>query len=125
VLKEFREFINKGNVVDLAVAFVLGIAFKAVIDAIAGSGDKPGILTAIIAIIFGGNIGGLANMGPTVNDTLIPIGALVAAIINFVAVAFILFLVVKAYNRFKKGPEAGPDQVALLTEIRDELRARR
>ena len=56
---------------------------------------------------------------------MIPIGAFIMAVINFVIVAFILFMVVKAYNRFKKEEEAaGPTQVELLVQIRDELRTR-
>lgn len=125
MIKEFKEFLMKGNLIDIAVAFVLGAAFSGVIGAFTGDGtpDKPGIVGSILAIIFGGNAQGFAGMGPTVNDTLIPIGSFVSALINFVLVGFVMFLVVKAYNKFRNQAPAEPsDEVKLLTEIRDGLR---
>ena len=55
IIKEFKEFINRGNVVDISVAFVMGAAFKTVVDSFAGSADQPGILGGLIGAIFGGN----------------------------------------------------------------------
>jgi large conductance mechanosensitive channel len=129
VLKEFKEFINKGNLVEIATAFIMGLAFKGVVDAFVGNGtpELPGIVGAIIAIIFGGGPAGLAGKGITVNDTLIPIGSFVAALINFLIIAFIMFLIVKAYNKMKKSspPDEPSDEVKLLGEIRDSLRSGR
>lgn len=125
MIKEFKEFLLKGNLIDIAVAFILGLAFANVVGAFTGDGtaDKPGIVGSILAIIFGGGVGGIAAKGPTVNETLIPIGAFVAAIINFVLVGLVMFIVVKAYNRFRKAAAAEPsDEVKLLTEIRDSVR---
>ncbi len=125
MIKEFQEFLLKGNLIDIAVAFILGLAFANVVGAFTGdgTGDKPGIVGSILAIIFGGGIGGIAGKGPVVNETLIPIGAFVAALINFVLVGLVMFMVVKAYNKFKKAAAAEPsDEVKLLTEIRDSVR---
>jgi large conductance mechanosensitive channel len=96
MLKEFREFIMKGNLIEIAVGLILALAFA-------------GVVTAF-----------------TLNGTPIPYGAFLTALVNFLIVAWILFLIVKAYNRMRKPPEAaGPTELELLTEIRDELRSRR
>ena len=130
LLGEFKEFINKGNVVDLAVAFVMGAAFKTVIDALAGNGsDNPGILGGLIGALFGGSQPDFSQKVLTVNGSNLPIGAFVSASLNFVIIGFAMFLVVKASNRFKRRQEADgaaePTTVELLAEIRDELRAAR
>src|SRR5215213_6025301 len=118
LLQEFKEFINKGNIVEVAVAFVLGIAFKTVIDAVAGNGnDNPGIIGGIIGAIFGGDQPNFAARGITVNDSFIPIGAFVSSVINFLLVALVLFVIVKMYNRMRRQAEAagaGPAEVELL-----------
>jgi large conductance mechanosensitive channel len=130
VLKEFKEFINKGNLIELATAFIMGLAFKSVVDAFVGNGtpELPGIVGSLIAIVFGGDAAaGLAGKGPVVNGTLIPIGSFVAALINFLIIAFVMFMIVKAYNKMKKNspPDEPSDEVKLLAEIRDQLRAPR
>lgn len=127
---EFKEFINKGNVVDLAVAFVMGAAFKTVIDALAGNGsDNPGILGGLIGAMFGGAQPDFSQKVLTVNGSNLPVGAFVTAALNFVIIGFAMFLVVKASNRFKRRMEADAPAEAtvneLLAEIRDELRAAR
>jgi len=123
--QEFKEFLSKGNVVAIAVAFVLGLAFKTVIDSIAGDGkDNPGIIGGILGAIFGGEQPNFNAKGITVNESFIPIGAFVTALINFLLVALVLFIIVKAYNRMRREPDAPPTEVDLLTEIRDSLRNR-
>lgn len=122
MLKEFREFINRGNLVDISVAFVLGVAFAAALSAL-----TEGVVTPLIGRIF--RVEGLQDF---VVGGDIQIGAFIAALLNFLVVAFVVFLVVKAYNAMKTrfeepGPEepsAEPDDVVLLREIRDELRNR-
>ena len=116
MLKEFRDFINRGNLIDLAVAFVTGVAFAAVVTAL-----TEGIVTPLIGRIF--QVDGLQTY---VIAGDIEIGRLLAAILNFLVVAFVMFLVVKAYNRTRKPPEAPAEAVdiVLLREIRDLLRAR-
>ena len=117
--KEFKEFISKGNLVEVAVAFVLGLAFKAVIDAF-----MTGIVNPIIGLILGKpNLDDVLTF--TVRDSTISIGLVLTQIVSLIIVGFVLFLIVKAYNRMRgPEPDTGPDEIALLTEIRDELRAR-
>jgi large conductance mechanosensitive channel len=116
LLKEFRDFINRGNLIDLAVAFVLGVAFAGVITSL-----TEGIITPLIGRIF--QVDGLQTY-VVAGD--IEIGRFLAALLNFVLVAFVMFLVVKAYNRMKRPAEAAPDpaDIVLLREIRDALTSR-
>jgi large conductance mechanosensitive channel len=116
MIREFKDFINRGNLVDIAVAFVMGLAFAAVITSLTND-----IINPIIAKIF--NVDDLN--GWVVED--IRIGAFLVAIINFLIVAFVMFLVVRAYNRMKTEAEVveePSEEVVLLTEIRDSLGAR-
>jgi large conductance mechanosensitive channel len=116
MIQEFKDFINRGNLVDIAVAFVMGIAFAAVINSLTND-----IVNPIIAKIF--NVDDLANW--VVED--IRIGAFLVALINFLIVAFVMFLVVKAYNRMRRAEEATEEpseEVVLLRDIRDGLRTR-
>jgi large conductance mechanosensitive channel len=116
-LKEFKEFINRGNLVDLAVAFVLGTAFAALVASFVDD-----ILMQVVAMIFGEpDFSGLTF---TINDAVFRYGAFLNAVITFIAVAGALFVVVKSYNRFRRQEPAGPTEVDLLTEIRDSLRSR-
>jgi large conductance mechanosensitive channel len=117
-IKEYRDFINKGDVVTVAVGLVMALYFKAIVDAIIA-----GIIEPIIAAIFGEN--DFYGIGFDLGDSFVSIGLVIQAAIYFVAVAFILFLIIKAYNRWKveaTEEEAGPTEVELLTQIRDELR---
>lgn len=122
---EFRRFISRGNVVELGVAFVMGAAFKTVIDASAGDGKtNQGILGGLIGAIFGGNRPNFNDRGVTLNGSFIPLGSLLTAGINFLLVAIVLFFVIKAYGRFRRSE---PDETTndLLASIRDELRKQR
>ena len=117
MIQEFRDFINRGNLVDIAVAFVMGLAFAAVITSLTND-----IINPLVAKIF--NIDNLADW--VVAD--IRFGAFLVAIINFLIVAFVMFLVIKAYNRMKSqqedAPEEPTEEVVLLREIRDGLGTR-
>jgi large conductance mechanosensitive channel len=117
LIQEFKDFINRGNLVDIAVAFVMGLAFAAVITSLTND-----IINPIVAKIF--NVDSLADW--VVAD--IRFGAFLVAIINFLIVALVMFLVVKAYNRMKSQQEDAPaeptEEVVLLREIRDGLRPR-
>jgi len=119
MLKEFREFIAKGNLVEIAVAFIMGLAFAAVVTAFTA------MVLGAIAYVFG-SANGIDAIGVHKGTVLvIPIGTFILAVINFLIVALVLFMVVKAYNRFKKQEEpAGPTEVELLMQIRDELARR-
>jgi large conductance mechanosensitive channel len=125
IWQQFKDFINRGNIIELGVAFVLGIAFKTIVDAFAGDGkDNPGILGGLIGAVFGGEQPNFGDRGPVVNGSFVPIGAFVTALLNFLVVALVLFVVVKAYTRLRRqaDEEAGPTEVELLTAIREELR---
>ena len=118
MLQEFKDFINKGDVVMIAVGLVMALTFKAIIDAFV-----EGIINPIIAAIFGET--SYVDMGFSINGSFISIGIVIGAIINFVAVAIILFFIVRAYNHWKaEDDDAAPTEVELLTEIRDALRNR-
>ena len=119
MLKEFKEFATKGNVMDLAVAVIMGGAFGAIITALT---DK--ILMPIIGAFIGKSF---ESLSVQVNGVNIQYGAFVQAIINFLLIAFFLFTVVKAMNSMKKkqeaAPPAGPSSTdKLLMEIRDALK---
>ncbi len=92
MIKEFKEFINQGNVVDLAVAVVLGAAFNKIVTSIVDD-----IIMPIIAML-----GGVENIAELTLGPIL-IGKVLAAIINFLIIAFVLFLIVKAINKSKKG----------------------
>ena len=120
MVAEFKDFINKGDVVTIAVGLVLALYFKQIVDKFI-----EGVITPILAAIFGEP--NYTSIGFDLGDAFISIGLVLGAIIDFIVVAFILFLLIKAYNKWKgESPEeeAGPTQVELLTEIRDALRSR-
>lgn len=119
MLKEFKEFAMKGNIVDLAVAVVIGGAFGKIITAFTDS-----IISPIIALIMGK--GGMSELTVTVGHTVFPIGTFIQAVIDFILIALVLFMVIKAINSFKKkeeaAPAAPPEDITLLREIRDALK---
>ena len=126
MFKGFREFVLRGNVVDLAVGIVIGVAFGAVVTALV-----DGLINPIIAAIFGKP--DLSSVGTfDLNHAHFSIGLILTAVINFALVAAaIYFLVVVPVNslrsRYEKPVEevlAGPSEIDLLTEIRDSLRNR-
>ncbi len=116
---EFKDFVSKGDVVTIAVGLIMALYFAKIVDALLN-----GVINPIIAAIFGES--SFTNIGFNIGDARISIGLVIDAAISFVVVAFILFLMIKAYNKYK-GPEdpGGPTSAELLTEIRDELRAQR
>jgi large conductance mechanosensitive channel len=125
--KEFKDFIATGNMVELAVAVILGLAVKSVIDAF-----MAGIANPLIGAIVGkpnlDNFLTFTVRKGTSNQSTISIGLVLTQIISLIIVGLVLFLFVKAYNRFRHPVEAvppRPNEIDLLTEIRDELRARR
>ncbi|MET0672873.1 MAG: large conductance mechanosensitive channel protein MscL [Microbacterium pygmaeum] len=133
MIQGFKEFITRGNVIDLAVAVVIGAAFTAIVNSIVA-----GIINPLIALIFQAD--SLDTLGPTVmgltgNEVFFPIGAIIGAVINFLAVAVIVYFVfVYPMNRFKEraAAKAGvseeeasdlPTEQELLIQIRDLLAA--
>ena len=120
MLKEFKEFAMKGNIVDLAVAVIIGTAFVKIVNALTDT-----IIMPIISLIIGK--GGVNDLYFTMGNTVFPIGGFLQAVIDFILVAFVLFLIIKAMNNFKKqeipaAPAAPPEDIILLREIRDELK---
>jgi len=122
--KEFRDFINRGNVIDLAVAVIIGGAFGAIIASLVDD-----IIMPIIGVLLGGV--DFTSLSIQVGDAMINYGNFIQATVIFVIIAFVLFLVVRGYNRMQKAeaeaePEAPPEpspEEALLTEIRDILKS--
>lgn len=116
--KEFRDFINKGDVITIAVGLVMALYFQKIVNAV-----LDGVINPIIAAIFGK--GAFTEIGFKLGDARISIGLVIDALISFVAVAIFLFFIVRAYNKYRAEtpPEPTPE-IDLLTEIRDELRAR-
>lgn len=130
-MKEFKDFAMKGNLVDIAVAFVMGGAFGKVVTSF-----TEGIVSPLIGMIGGADLSkNMYELKPAVLDAAGKIvteavavkwGDFVTAIINFIIVAFVMFLVIKAINSMKKKEEAAPagpsSTDALLMEIRDSLK---
>ncbi len=127
MLKGFKDFVMRGNVIDLAVAVVLGAAFTAIVNAIV-----KGLITPLIAAVFGKP--DLTQVGNfTINKADFSIGLILDAAFNFVIIAAaVYFILVVPVNKLmaalKRGEEAEPEapsaEVLLLTEIRDSLRTR-
>jgi large conductance mechanosensitive channel len=127
MIKEFKEFISKGNVMDMAVGIIIGGAFTAIVNSLV---EK--ILMPIIGAICGGM--SVEDMSVTVGNATIGYGAFLQAIIDFLLIALVLFAIIKALNKAKSmvvkeeeeapaEPEPVPEDIALLTEIRDLLKA--
>jgi len=121
ILKEFKEFAMKGNIVDLAVAVIIGGAFGAIISSLVDDVITPLLLTPALNAVGAKDIGAL-TWGT------IKYGNFLSAIIKFVVIAFVLFLLLKGMNSILKKkettPAAPPEEVMLLREIRDSLRNR-
>jgi large conductance mechanosensitive channel len=118
LLKEYKDFINKGNVVTTAVGLVMALYFKAIIDAII-----EGLINPIVAAVVGEE--SIEGIGFTINGAFFSVGLVINALIIFLIVAVVLFFIVKAYNRSAAAEDAPPTEVDLLVEIRDALRADR
>jgi large conductance mechanosensitive channel len=125
--REFREFVMRGNVLDLAVGVVIGAAFGKIVSSLVGDVIMPPIGVLLGGVDFS-QIGWVLK--PAVGDkpaVVLGIGKFIQAILDFVVIAFVIFMVVKAVNRMKReeppAAPAGPTPTErLLTEIRDLLR---
>jgi large conductance mechanosensitive channel len=119
LLDEFKAFVLRGNVVDLAVAVILGVAFGAVVASFTDD-----VLMAIIGAIVGEP--NFDELTVDIGDGVVRYGEFLTAVVNFLLIALALFLILKVLNQLIRRRDADPsDEVKLLTEIRDELRARR
>jgi large conductance mechanosensitive channel len=140
MIKEFRDFIAKGNVMDLAVGIIIGAAFTAIVNSLVTD-----LINPIIGLVTGGidfsNL--FINLSSTdqaslkaARDAGAPVfayGAFLTAVINFLIISFVVFLLVKAVNRIKESAvkkeapplaPAGPSELDVLLQIRDQLKAR-
>jgi large conductance mechanosensitive channel len=132
MLKEFKEFAIKGNLVDIAVAFVMGAAFNKVVSAFTG-----GLIAPLVGMLTGKDLSQNkwvikeevkdAAGAVTQPEVALLWGAFLTAIIDFLIVAFVMFLVIKGINSLKKKeaappPSPTPEDVILLREIRDALK---
>ncbi|MFD1429987.1 MULTISPECIES: large-conductance mechanosensitive channel protein MscL [Lacticaseibacillus] len=117
MLNEFKAFITRGNVLDMAVGVIIGGAFTALVGSL-----TKNLINPILSMFTSAS--NLANLSFTVLGAKFTYGAFINDIINFLIIAFIVFLIVKAANRVmpkKEAAPAGPTQEELLAEIRDLL----
>lgn len=124
MLQEFKEFIGRGNVIDLAVAVIIGGAFGAIISSLVDD-----IIMPLVGVLLGGV--DFAELSIVVGDATILYGSFIQAIVYFLIIALVLFLIVRGYNKLQKeeeeAPAAPPEPSAeeeLLAEIRDLLKAK-
>lgn len=130
MISEFKEFISRGNVVDLATAVVIGAAFGKIVTALV-----DGIVMPVIGFLTGGvsvsdwkyvlSPASVDAAGKEVAEVAIRYGAFIQTMIDFLLIALVIFLILKAYNRVRKpveAPAATPEDVLLLREIRDSLK---
>ncbi len=133
MVDEFKDFINQGNAMDMAVGVIIGAAFGKIVSALVEN-----MLMPIIGMFMGGvdfnNL--FINLGDEEFATLaaakeagagvLGYGSLIQALIDFLIIAFVIFMVIRTINKMKKPPEeaapAGPSEVDLLIEIRDSLK---
>lgn len=120
-VSEFREFISRGNVLDMAVGVVIGGAFTAIVTALVDN-----IITPLIGVLVGGL--DFTGLSVKVGEATIGYGAFIQAVINFLLISFVIFCVIRSFNKLAKkkeeepaAPPAPAEDVVLLREIRDLL----
>jgi len=130
LLKEFRNFINRGNVVELGVAFVMGASFKSLVDVFTNRLIEP-IIGLLINLPSIDNFGLFGDVDPSTGVSVGSFGAFLGEVINYTIIAFVMFLVIKAYNHFEdmvqddENEDVTPvdsREVQLLKEIRDGIK---
>ena len=121
-IAEFRKFIARGNVMDLAVGVIIGGAFKGIVDSLTND-----ILMPFVGIFIGEST--FAALSFQIGGATIALGSFIQAVVNFLIMAFVIFLMVKGINRFHRKKEEAPPpppkpsaEEVLLTEIRDLLK---
>ncbi|WP_421764277.1 large-conductance mechanosensitive channel protein MscL [Ekhidna sp.] len=129
MLKEFKEFIMKGNILDLAVAVIIGAAFKTVISSFVNDILMPPIGMALGGVDFSDLRYTIQEASDGVEAVAINYGAFTQTLIDFLIIAFVIFMVLKAYNSMQKKKEEAPaapptpsNEEVLLGEIRDLLK---
>jgi len=122
MMSEFKEFIAKGNAMDLAVGVIIGAAFGAIVNSLVSDVITPALLNPALKAAH------VENLAELKTDGGILYGKFLAAVISFLVIAFVIFIMVKAINSMKKKEApaptapAGPTQEELLTQIRDLLK---
>ncbi len=131
MIQEFKDFIAKGNVMDMAVGIIIGAAFTAIVTSLVDD-----LINPIISLFMGGiDFSGMGiRLSEGEDGAIFAYGNFIMALINFLIIAWVVFLLVKMVNRVKEAAEtpkeeapeepAGPTQEELLVEIRDALKAR-
>ena len=116
MMSEFKEFVSKGSLVDMAVGIIIGAAIGKMVGALVDN-----ILMPIIGMLMGGV--DFSTLAIKIGEASIGYGAFIQALIDFLIVAFVIFMIIRALNKMKsqEAEEDKPDEVALLTEIRDLL----
>jgi len=129
MVKEFREFAMRGNVVDMAVGIVIGAAFGKIVTSFVNDVLMPPIGIALGGVDFSDLVVTLKEASGEVTAVTLNYGSFIQTVIDFIIIAFAIFMVVKAMNSLKKkeeekpaAPPAPPADVVLLTEIRDLLK---
>ena len=134
IVAEFKEFITRGNVMDMAVGIIIGGAFTAIISSLVND-----VLMPVIGLLFGGidftslkYVIRAADEAAGIEEAAIRYGSFIQAIVNFLLIAIVIFLLVRGLNKLRRkkeepAPEPAPDpepseEVKLLTEIRDALK---
>ena len=121
IIKEFKEFISKGNVLDLAVGVIIGTAFSKIVTSLVND-----VIMPLIGIIIGGL--DFSKLSITVKDSEIMYGAFIQNVVDFLIIAVCIFAVIKVINKFRKPkvtedkPAPIPEDIKLLAEIRDLLK---
>ncbi|MEE1653976.1 large conductance mechanosensitive channel protein MscL [Brachymonas sp. G13] len=136
MLKEFKEFATKGNVMDLAVGVIIGAAFGKIVDSLVKDIVMP-LIGAVIGdidfsnmyVVLGNIPAGVANNLAALQEAGVPVlayGNFITIVINFLLLAFVIFMMIKQVNRMRKPEEAAPEapaeDIVLLREIRDSLK---
>ncbi|MEJ2107741.1 MAG: large-conductance mechanosensitive channel protein MscL [Acidiferrobacteraceae bacterium] len=131
MLKEFREFAVKGNVVDMAVGIIIGAAFGKIVSSLVGDVVMPPIGVVLGGVDFSSLVVTIKQATEGAPAVVISYGKFIQTIVNFTIVAFAMFIVIKSINAMKrkeeeapKAPAEPPAQEKLLTEIRDLLKQR-
>jgi large conductance mechanosensitive channel len=128
MLKEFKAFAMRGSVVDLAVGIIIGVAFGKIISSLVNDVIMPPIGVLLGGVDFSGLALQIKEATATAPAVLIKYGVFINTVIDFVIVAAVIFLLVRAMNKLKKAevaaPTPPPAQEVLLTEIRDLLKKR-
>ena len=119
LIEEFKAFAMRGNIVDLAVAVIIGSAFGKIVSSLVDTVVMP-----VIGLLLGGI--NLTKLSFRLGETVIAYGNFMQAVVDFVIIAFVIFIALRALSRFEKKKESAPaqpsEEVLLLREIRDSLK---